>query len=641
MMPGSVFASGQGGQSQGGQPQGGQPPYQQTPSLPQQPVLQSARQQPLPSLVYMGGRPVTQEVLARRAAASAQGLPDSPIIAYPQQVQAGARIGTNVPSAFAAQFPQQQQPSGSIAPGNVSPFQETTQSRQTPLVKQVHFSPARQIGQTAQFAKSSSPLTPVAPGEFASFSKKPSAGNLSELLRSAPAASSGPVDTAMPQFQSIVERELGNRSPVQDERSLRVTLTPSPSRGSFIQETLTRLRSFVTDPEQAIEQYFAKEFSPTIATADQNFPQQSMESSRRLSGSPYQDQGRGRSPEPEGFGRSISRGRGGRLITPTPLYQPEGRSPQIPQDLAPVYQEALDILKKIVALHGNIPHYLFKDTRIVVNYFVNAVNFRVPEVEQQGSHVLTVQPFIREYIEIPGQAGQVLIDFNGGHLAGTYNKLEKSGLVRIIKSVENNEHCVYYELENLLTHQKFAKTEFPADWDPYKIREVITQIRDNKDTIWNKDEDGVNEVTTAIVDNVSIRVVVRRKSDGTLSIITAYPVMKNACDLFDQQSKAECERIARNDAQRRLEEETLTLESLPTTYTRKKSGTSPVSQRSSPIQDVVAMQVLAKERAAQRSPENIVQPAPAAVSSEQPEETSAASIQQRRPITLRRGVGRG
>ncbi|MCX5923838.1 MAG: hypothetical protein NTZ68_00215 [Candidatus Dependentiae bacterium] len=181
------------------------------------------------------------------------------------------------------------------------------------------------------------------------------------------------------------------------------------------------------------------------------------------------------------------------------------------------YKEALRILKHIALKNKGIPADLFLEVQIIVNYFVNKINYGVSEFSQ-SSHVFIIQPYFYKFQD------KVFVTFDGGHLAGTCEKLQKYGLVEILKQFEY-QGFMDYEYKNLLTNDTVYKTEFPSDFTMNNIKEIIRKIPIES---WTKD--GVEEKEIAnyylIPNEVYLRMVrTSPNKKGKFYLITAYPVI--------------------------------------------------------------------------------------------------------------------
>ena len=121
--------------------------------------------------------------------------------------------------------------------------------------------------------------------------------------------------------------------------------------------------------------------------------------------------------------------------------------------------------------------------------------------------------------------GQLDVFIHGGHLAGTAEALEATGLIEIIHKEILANGCIEYNLKNTLTGFHFTKTEFPVHWNYKKLVQ----------NCWNVYESSLStEVAisggkiakTGVVDNCKIDLIVKAYPN-THNIITAsFPTKK-------------------------------------------------------------------------------------------------------------------
>ncbi|MCX5923622.1 MAG: hypothetical protein NTU89_03610, partial [Candidatus Dependentiae bacterium] len=121
------------------------------------------------------------------------------------------------------------------------------------------------------------------------------------------------------------------------------------------------------------------------------------------------------------------------------------------------------------------------------------------------------------------------IQFKGGHLAGICNRLESTGMVKIIEANTLSNGCLEYTLENSFNGAKFTKTEFPAHWDYEKIIKSCWDVFENPISEDILSRDNVHYYRMGIIDNVfEMSIMFKRPTDEICNIVTALPYIKRA-----------------------------------------------------------------------------------------------------------------
>lgn len=118
--------------------------------------------------------------------------------------------------------------------------------------------------------------------------------------------------------------------------------------------------------------------------------------------------------------------------------------------------------------------------------------------------------------------GVLRINFNGGHLAGTTEKLHANGLIKILDKKKLPNGCYQYSFENLFSGKVFSKTEFPSSWDYKKIVNSIWEVYENPKSFTSLGKDG-KLLKNLVIDDYNIQIVIK-KLDECANIITAHPI---------------------------------------------------------------------------------------------------------------------
>ncbi len=111
--------------------------------------------------------------------------------------------------------------------------------------------------------------------------------------------------------------------------------------------------------------------------------------------------------------------------------------------------------------------------------------------------------------------------FDGGHLAGSIQKLKRLGLVTIKKEIPLGHGCIYYEAEDIFGNL-LIKTEFPKHWDVETVAKKIWEAFDRPSQLDLLGKGCIERVGQTI-EGVSIKIVLK-KIGADYKLITAYPI---------------------------------------------------------------------------------------------------------------------
>ena len=208
------------------------------------------------------------------------------------------------------------------------------------------------------------------------------------------------------------------------------------------------------------------------------------------------------------------------------------------------------IIKEVKSLGGIIPFYmteLHAEVKAILDHITHSVKksfnqelrqrFSRKIMEQNGiktqvnldlDHVVNMEyKFVRNK-----DLGGYEIRLSGGHLAGSCEALETSGLVTILEKKLLSNGCWEYKLENNITGYQFHKTEFLASWNEEKLIKSCWEVFEQGAEIVSKDSkhirNGVidNEFEMSIIVKHVNKPIGKGKSDPVCNIITARPFIE-------------------------------------------------------------------------------------------------------------------
>lgn len=118
-----------------------------------------------------------------------------------------------------------------------------------------------------------------------------------------------------------------------------------------------------------------------------------------------------------------------------------------------------------------------------------------------------------------------VLSVSGGHLAGSCEALEETGLVKIVDKKILPSGAIDYYVKDLLRNEMFPKpkTEFPIDWNEEKILKNLWEVYEHPsgpDIILNTKN---MFVRNGIVDGFEMSILFQNKNQSEVTIKAVFP----------------------------------------------------------------------------------------------------------------------